>query len=51
VVYYDPSGHVKNNCPLGATANVKETQGNQAVNGENNNSKPNQVHHFATDKN
>ena len=51
VVYYDPSGHVKNNCPPGAAANVKETQGNQAVNGGNNNSKPNQVHHFATDKN
>lgn len=31
VVYYDPSGHVKNNCPEGAGAKPKETSDREVV--------------------
>ena len=35
VGYYDPSGHVKNNCPPGAAANANNTPGNGVVGGNN----------------
>ena len=48
VVYYDPSGQQK--CTKPQNAELADTKGKKAVNGGSN-PKPNQLHHYATDKN